>query len=87
MTYANAVRLLAAQDRNIRKVNGLRFCYDGFEYRLTYSGGFAPYVGIDRRKIGKRNFEYFGGVGAACCRNVDDVLELVNTRVGVIEEG
>ena len=81
MTYQNAVRLLSAQDRNIRKVNGTRFVKDGYEYRVTYRGGFASYVAIDRRKIGKRNFQYFGGVGAGHCWTVEDVMELVMEKV------
>ena len=81
MTYEYAVRFLKAQDRNIRKVNGVRFTDDGYEYRLTYRGGFASYVAIDRRRVGTRNFKYFGGVGAAHCWTVDDVMKLVEKEV------
>lgn len=55
MTYENAVSIIGAQERNIRKVNGTRFVYGGYEYRIEYRGGFAAYVAIDRRQVGKRN--------------------------------
>lgn len=81
MTYENAVLLLKAQDRNIRKVNGVKFIHNGYEYRLTYMGGFASYVGIDRRKVGKRNFKYFSGVGAYNCWKVSQVMDLVKQEL------
>ena len=80
-SYKDAVLLLNAQDRNIRKVNNTRFVEGGYEYRVTYRGGFASYVAIDRRKVGKRNFEYFGGVGAYNCWTVGEVMELVMDKV------
>jgi hypothetical protein len=81
MTYTQAVKLLSMQDRNIRKVNNTRFVQDGYEYRVTYRGGFASYVAIDRRRVGTRNFKYFGGVGAYNCWTVGDVMELVMHEV------
>ena len=81
MTYADAVRFLGAQERNIRRVNGTRFVHGKYEYRLTYRGGFAAYVAIDRREVGKRNFKYFGGVGAYHCWTVGDVMALVMEEV------
>ena len=81
MTYNEAVNLLRAQDRRISKVNGVRFVDGGYEYRLSYRGGFASYVAIDRREIGKRNFKYFGGVGAYHCWSVEDVMRLVYDEV------
>ena len=81
MTYEYAVRFLKAQDRNIRKVNGVRFTRDGYEYRLKYMGGFASYVAIDRRRVGTRNFKYYGGVSAVHCWTVGDVMKLVEKEV------
>lgn len=81
MTHETAVRLLAAQDRNLRKVNNARFIHNGYEYRIKYFGGFASYVGIDRRRVGTRNFKYFGGVGAYHCWTVGDVMKLVMEEV------
>ena len=82
MNYGLAVAVLERQAKNLRKADGVRFVHDGYEYRLSYRGGFAPYVGIDRRRIGKRNFQYFGGVGADRCRTVDDVMKLVMAEIG-----
>lgn len=81
MTYKEAVIFLGAQERNIRKVNGTRFVHDGYEYRLEYRGGFAAYVAIDRRQVGKRNFKFFGGVGAYHCWTVKEVLALVMDEI------
>ena len=81
MTFKDAVLLLEAQDRNLRKVHNTRFVDSGYEYRLSYRGGFASYVGIDRRKVGTRNFKYFGGVGAYYCWNVGQVMDLVMNEV------
>ncbi len=81
MTYENAVSIIGAQERSIRKVNGTRFVYDGYEYRIEYRGGFAAYVAIDRRQVGKRNFKYFSGVGAYHCWTVGQVMELVYDKI------
>lgn len=81
MTYEQAVKLIYTQERRIRKVDGVRFEYKGYEYRLTYFGGFAAYVGIDRRQVGKRNFKYFSGIGAHDCWTVGQVLEKARAEV------
>ena len=81
MTYQNAVALINAQERRISKVNGTRFIHNGYEYRITYRGGFAAYVPIDRRQVGRRNFKYFSGVGASDCWTVDDVMKLIMEEV------
>ena len=81
MTYAQAVKTVQVQESNIRRVNGIRFEHNGYEYRLTWRGGFAAYVAIDRRKVGKRNFEYFSGVGAYNCWTVGGVLKLVQEAI------
>ena len=81
MTYRNAVSLISAQERRISKINGTRFIHEGYEYRLTYKGGFAAYVAIDCRQLGKRNFKYFGGVGAYNCWTVGDVMDLIMKEV------
>lgn len=74
MTYKNAMIILGTQQRNLRKVNNIRIEHNGYEYRITYVGGFGAYVAIDRREIGKRNFKYFGGIGAYNCWTADQVL-------------
>lgn len=77
MTYEIAKTLIGAQERRISKINGIRFEYEGFEYRLTYEGGFAAFVRIDRRQIGKRNFKYFSGFGAYDCLNAEEAFEKI----------
>ena len=75
MTYETAKILLANQDRSFRMLNNLRFTLGDYEYRLTYVGGFAAYVAIDRRKIGKRNFKYYPTVDIHRCRTGSEALE------------
>lgn len=74
MTYQQAVTFLKAQDKSLRKVNGIKFEHNGFEYRLTYEGGFAAFIRIDRRAVGKRNFKYYSGFGGYNCLDCEDVL-------------
>ena len=83
MTYQMACAFISAQEKRIRKVDGVRFVHKGYEYRLTYRGGFAAYVAIDRREVGKRNFKFFGGVGAYDCWTVGQVMEKVAAKVGI----
>lgn len=77
MTYEIAKALVSAQERRISKINGVRFDYEGFEYRLTYEGGFTAFVRIDRRQIDKHNFKYFKGFGAYNCWNIEEVFEKI----------
>lgn len=77
MTYQMACALIGEQERRIRKIDGVRFTHEGYEYRLTYRGGFAAYVAIDRREVGKRNFKRFGGVVAYDCWTVGQVMDKV----------
>lgn len=81
MTYENAKILLGLQDRNLRKINGTRFDHNGFEYRLTYEGGFASGVCIDRREIGRRNFKYFSYVGGWKCGTVNQLMDLIMEEI------
>lgn len=83
MTYNNARNVLAMQDRNLRKINGTRFVHNGYEYRLTYEGGFTSFVCIDRRPINKRNFKYFNGVAGYNCWTVGELMELVMKEIGI----
>ena len=81
MTYAYAKALVGAQERNIKKVNGVRFTYKGYEFRVKYMGGFAAYVGIDYREVGTRNFKYFGGVGGYKYWTAQAVLDAVMEEI------
>ncbi len=70
MTYDFAIKLVQYQKRNLKKVNGIVIDHKGYQYRLTYYGGFSEYIAIDRRQIGKRNYKYFSGIGAYHCLSV-----------------
>lgn len=84
MTCENDVSILRAQRariRKIRKVDGMRFMENGYEYRVTWYGGLPEYVGIERRKIGGRKFRHFGGIGACGCADAEEVMERVMEEV------
>ena len=76
MNYNEAVAFLKVQDRSIRKINGVRFVHNGFEYRMKYEGGFASFVAIERREVGKRNFKYFKGFGAYNCWDAKAAMKM-----------
>ena len=77
MDFNMAFAIIGLQNKSISKVDGVKFILGKYEYRLIYRGGFGAYVGIDRREVGKRNFKYFGGVGAYHCGTVAEVAKLV----------
>ena len=77
MSVEMAYAVLAWQDKQIKSINGTGFQYGRYEYRLTYRGGFASYIAIDRREVGRRNFVYFGGVSAVHCFSAKEAMKLV----------
>ena len=81
MTFAEAMNIVKTQRRCFRKINGLRFFEDAYEYRIRYEGGFAEFFILERRKIGKRNFKYFEGTGAYDCMSADDVIAKLTALV------
>lgn len=81
MEPKRAITILELQNRELRKLNNLRFLVDGYEYRLTYRGGFAPFISIDRRKIGARKFEYFPGLDAKHFQSADQALKEAETWI------
>ena len=82
MTYAMAKVILENQYNALKKVNGTRFMYKGYEYKVMFEGGFSYFVGIYRRFVGKRNFKYFDGFGAYDCHNAKEVMNRVTKLVG-----
>lgn len=74
MSVTNAKKLIKMQEKALSKADGFRFVYGNYEYRVSYQGGFAAFVSIDRRMIGKRNFKYFDGFGAYHMRNAQDII-------------
>ena len=81
MTYENAKFILAMQHNALKKIRDVRFIHKNYEYRIDYRGGFASYIAIDRREVGKRNFKFFGGVGAYNCMSADDAMKLVYKEI------
>lgn len=58
-SVANKNIVVKLNDRRLSSIRNIKFTYGKHEYRVNYMGGFAE---IERREIGKRNFEYFGAV-------------------------
>ena len=81
MTVEYARQFISAQENNIKRLDNLRITKDGYEYRISYHGGFASYFAIDRREIGKRNFKYFGGVGGYDCFTAQAVLKKILEKI------
>ena len=81
MITSIAKAIVSIQEHGLRKCNNTRFIYNGYEYRVTYKGGFAAYIAIDRRKVGTRNFKYFGGIGGYKYSTVKQVMEAVSDKV------
>lgn len=81
MTYAMAWNILDRQDRELRKLNKMRYFYNGYEYRITYEGGFAPIISLDRRWTGTRNFKYYKAIDVSHCATQADALALIKTTI------
>ena len=43
MTYKNALIVVGAQTRNLKKIRDIRVEHDGYEYRIKYFGGFGAH--------------------------------------------
>lgn len=75
MNINTARVLIQNQNSCIRILHGKRFNYKGFEYEVRYEGGFATFVSLYRREIGKRNFKYFNGTSCADCIGTATAME------------
>lgn len=82
MTYGMAKAILECQHKALKKVDNTRFVHNGYEYKVVYEGGFASFIGIYRRAVGKRNFKYFKGFGAYNCANASEVMGMVKAAIG-----
>lgn len=74
------------RDKGLRCLNGMRFARGGYEYKLTYSGGFAPCLSADRRKVGTRNFKYCS-IGEIDLDKYRDAESVLNEVYKVIDSG
>ena len=71
----------ARQAYSLKALNNTRIFYNGYEYRVTFSGGISCYMAIDRREIGKRNFKYFGGFGAYKYSSPNEALDRIREMI------
>lgn len=76
-----AYSLIHNQEKNVRKIDGLHMVYGNHEYRIRYIGGFAMYIGIDRREIGKKKYQYFSGISAVHCLGLNTAVEMVKREI------
>ena len=67
--------IVASQNKRISKLDGQRFIHKGYEYEIRYEGGFATFVALYRREVGRRNFKYFKGEGCYDCYGAATALE------------
>ena len=75
MTFDAAINnLMNYQGRNLKKVNGIIIDHKGYQYRFRYLNSLVDYIGIDRRKIGERNYKYFSGIYPWRCCSVADAV-------------
>ena len=83
MNVILAQTLVGMQEKRLSAIKNIRFTEGKYEYRADYRGGFACYIAIDRREIGKRNFKYFGGVAGYKYATAQDAMNAVveKTRV------
>ncbi len=81
MNYQTAKIIVNSQNRTFKNLKDVRIKFKGYEYRVQYKGGFAAYVAIDRREVGKRNFKYFSGICAVHCLTTMQVLDAVEREI------
>ena len=67
--------------KSLRKVNNKRFTKGSFEYRLKWIGGHSCYVSVEAMKAGKKNFEFYDGVGVRGCANASEAIEKIRMEV------
>ena len=75
MDVATAYAIVRSQNLRIRKLHGEKFVHNGYEYRIMYEGGFATFVSLYRREVGKRNFKYYKGTGCYDCIGAAEAFE------------
>ena len=83
MTYENAKLLVSAQDKNLKKVNNVKFTVDNYEYKIVYEGGWTCFTSIYRRPVGKRNYKFFGAVGGWKCDSASSLLDLCYKEINL----
>ena len=75
MNIKTAYGIITMQNERIRTLHGKRFTHKGYEYEIRYEGGFASFVSLYRRQVGKRNFKYFNGEGCYDCIGAATALD------------
>ncbi len=85
MTYTTAKAIVDFQRENLRKAHNVRFARGDYEYKIAYEGGLAEFIGIYRRKLGKRNFEYITGFAGYKFHSAEQVVSYAKAMVEQIE--
>ena len=67
MNIKTAYGIINMQTARIKTLHGKRFIHKGYEYEVRYEGGFAAFVALYRRELGKRNFKFYKGEGCYDC--------------------
>lgn len=77
MNISIAKTIVAIQEKRLSAIKDIRFVCDKYEYRANYEGGFACYIAVDRREVGKRNFKYFGGLAGYKYATAQDAINAI----------
>lgn len=81
MSITTARTVIGLQNQRIKSLHGLRFKHKGYEYEVRYEGGFATFVSLYRREIGKRNFKWFNGEGCYDCWTAKQAWEKLTKKL------
>ena len=77
MNISIAKTIVAIQEKKLNAIKDVKFVCGKYEYRANYEGGFACYIAVDRREIGKRNFKYFTGIAGYKYATAQDAINAI----------
>lgn len=77
MNISIAKTIVAIQEKRLSAIKDTRFVCGKYEYRANYEGGFACYIAVDRREIGRRNFKYFTGIAGYKYATAQDAINAI----------
>ena len=85
MNASIARSFISIQNNSIRKIDNTRLTDGRYEYKLTYEGGFSSFISINRREIGRKKFEYFGGIAGHkfvdCVSVLKEAIKVIKNKV------
>ena len=86
MNASIARKVVDIQNNSIRKIDNTRLTDGGYEYKLIYEGGFTSFISITRREIGRKKFEYFGGIAGYkfvdCIGVLKEAIRIIENKTG-----